>query len=342
MTLIEVLLALALSAIVAGVVGTLIQTYLVNENIGKDRVEQAKLARLTLSMIADDIRAVVRPQNFDGSGLEQILGGESASSSSSSTSSGMSMSSMGSSSMDGSSLDGGTGISSSADGTSSLAGSDGITNLSELPPGIYGTQSSIEFDISRLPRPDEYFPMAADPTSGIVGDMPSDVKTISYFVQYDGTSGVQDPLGQSERYAPNRQVDLGGNAVGLVRRSVDRAITQYAYLNATSDSLLRTGEIIAPEVVGLEFQYFDGTMWQIQWDSSTMGLPTAIKVTIAVQRESYFQNNPYLVEGSLMNLTTESLREFGIDLYSVNVVIPGVQLLPKPSSSDSGTSALGF
>lgn len=229
---------------------------------------------------------------------------------------------------------------SSATSDSSMTGGLGTTGM---PPGLYGSETAIEFDISRLPRPDEYIPITVDPTSGTLGDMPSDVKTVSYFVQQPGADGIQDPLGPSERFNPTpNQLQTESNG-GLVRRSVDRAITQYAYLNSSSDSLLRTGELIAPEVVAIEFQYFDGTMWQLQWDSSILGLPTAIKVTIAVQRQSKHQTLPYQDGGSLLNITPDILSEYGMDLYSMNVTIPGVHLLPKPANSDdSSTSSLGF
>ena len=334
MTLLELLLALAMTAVVSGLIGMLVQTYLLNENLGKDRVEQAKLARLTLNMIADDIRAVIRPQTFDATGLTQILGGSGASSGSASASSDATTS--GTTSQLGASSGAGSGASASLD-----SGMDEMS-LGSLPPGLYGTENTIEFDISRLPRPDQYFPEVTDPNSGAIADMPSDVKTVSYFVQAVGTDGVTDPLGDREAFHPNAELSVTQGATGLVRRAVDRVVTQYAYMNASTDSLLRTGELIAPEVVAIEFQYYDGTMWQVQWDSSQLGLPAAIKVTIAVQRESMFQLTPYDAGGGLLNITPETLREYGIDLYSMNVIIPGVMLLPKPTASDSSTSALGF
>ena len=338
MTLLEVLLALSLMVLVTTVIGALMNTYMFNENSGRDRVEQAKLARLTLEMIAEDIRCLIRPQNFDSSGLEQILGGSSGSGSSggSSASSAASSSSM---SLDSSNASSGTSVESDA-----MAATDTSSLLAGTEPGLYGTEMAIELDISRVPRPDEYFPMAADPNSGTIADMPSDVKTVSYFVQAAGVMGVQDPLGQSERLRTNQTTSAlpTDSVTGLVRRSVDRSVTQYAYVNASGDSLQRTGEIIAPEVVGIEFQYFDGTMWQIQWDSSQLGLPTAVKVTIAVQRESKHQSMPYDAGGSLLNITPDILNEYGVELYSMNVIIPGVQLLPKPTSTTDATSSLGL
>jgi hypothetical protein len=47
-------------------------------------------------------------------------------------------------------------------------------------------------------------------------------------------------------------------------------------------------------------------------------------------------------------LTSDMLQEFGIDLYSVNTIIPGAQLLAAPQgmsssgSSDNGMGAMGL
>ena len=100
----------------------------------------------------------------------------------------------------------------------------------------------------------------SDPLTGSLGDMPSDIKTIGYYVQSPGPNGVQDPLAALSQQATtaNGASSTPSNG-GLVRRSVDRAITQYAYENGRSDQLLKTGQIVAPEVMAIEFQYFDGT-----------------------------------------------------------------------------------
>ena len=72
-TLLELILSLALAAVVAGLMGSLVQTFLVNQERGQDSVRQAQLARAVLNMIAEDIRTTVRYQPFDVSGLQQLL-----------------------------------------------------------------------------------------------------------------------------------------------------------------------------------------------------------------------------------------------------------------------------
>ena len=122
---------------------------------------------------------------------------------------------------------------------------------------------------------------------------------------------------------------------GVVRRSIDRAGTHYAYELGNSDQLIRTGEIIAPEVLGIEFSYFGSNGWQLAWNSSTMGLPSVIKVTIAMQRESSARSNPMTPGISLQNLNSSMMQEYGIELYSTNILIPGSALLALPGSSST-------
>lgn len=339
-TLLELILSLMLTAVVAGLVGSLVQLYLINQNTGREQVKQAQLARAILNMISEDIRTTVRYQPFDASGLSEILsGGQGAGAQGGG---GANTAPMGAAPTGQS----GGGAAPSPFGTAaptsgSPTGSAGATTVAALPPGIYGSESSIEIDISKLPRPDEYYATEGDLSTGTLGDMPSDIKTVNYYVQAPRPDGVQDPLGGLTVLGAGVETTSAGPG-GLVRRSLDRAITQYAYEQASTDSLLRTGELVATEVVSIEFQYFDGTMWQLQWDSSVQGLPKVIKITIALQRESKARTNP-MEPGTLMSsITPETMREFGIDVYSVNAIIPGAHLLSAPQASGSGTSSMGF
>jgi hypothetical protein len=132
----------------------------------------------------------------------------------------------------------------------------------------------------------------------------------------------------------------------LVRRSVDRAITRFAYEQGITDSLQRTGELLAPEVIALEFEYFDGAMWQMEWDSSIQGLPLVVRITLAMQLETKRQTNPVEPGQSILSLTSGSLSENGIEIYTTTTVIPGSQLLVRPqmdpATSDSGMGAMGL
>jgi hypothetical protein len=323
------MLSLALTAVVTVLIGSLVQNYLINQAVGRERVRQAQLSRSILNMIAEDIRTTVRYQPFDTKGLTELLSGGGAA---------------GGAGAGGTQPSGAGGGAASAGGAPPSGGAGDTTDMDSgvaaLPPGLYGTSTSIEIDISRLPRPDEYYGQASDPVTGSLGDLATDIKTVGYYVQALRTDGIQDPLGSLKPIDGTNSTSQGVG--GLVRRSVDRAITQYAYQQSQSDALMRTGQLLAPEVIAIEFQYFDGAMWQTEWDSSTQGLPRVVKITIAVQRESNAKKSPMEPGVMISSITSTMQAEYGIDIYSTNTIIPGSQLLMGPQSTDSGMSSMGL
>jgi hypothetical protein len=108
---------------------------------------------------------------------------------------------------------------------------------------------------------------------GTIQDIPSDVKTIAYYV-YDPNSSMA--VGDFRDAAGNTQT-------GLVRRALDRSVTLYASTNAGLTSVQSAGEIIAPEIAGIMFEYFDGIEWVYEWDSQQMeGLPLAVRITVVM------------------------------------------------------------
>jgi hypothetical protein len=321
------MLSLALTAVVTVLIGSLVQNYLINQAVGRERVRQAQLSRSILNMIAEDIRTTVRYQPFDTKGLTELLSGG------------------GGGGGAGGAQPSGAGGGAASAGAAPPSGGAGDTadmdsGVAALPPGLYGTSTSIEIDISRLPRPDEYYGQASDPVTGSLGDLATDIKTVGYYVQALRTDGIQDPLGSLKPIDGTNSTSQG--AGGLVRRSVDRAITQYAYQQSQSDALMKTGQLLAPEVIAIEFQYFDGAMWQTEWDSSTQGLPRVVKITIAVQRESNAKKSPMEPGVMISSITSSMQAEYGIDIYSTNTIIPGSQLLMGPQSTDSGMSSMGL
>ena len=378
-TLLELLLALGLTAVVSILIGGLVQLFLVNETRGRDTVRQAQMARAILNMIAEDIRTTVRYYPYDTSGLDQMLGsamnnatggalgaltgaagggaagggaagGGAASGGAAGGGSGGAGNPSAGGSAGGAGAAGG-GLSGSAIGSMAGGGAGGqmpggagaTGSPAAIPPGIFGAASSIEIDVSRLPRPDEYVIQPGNINTGSLGDMPSDIKTVGYYVQAPRSDGVQDPLASLTSQIATATSSSSGLSGGLVRRSLDRAVTQYAYEVGNSDQLMRTGEIIAPEVLGIDFSYFGPEGWRTDWDSSTLGLPSVVKVTIAMQRESSARTNPMAPGISLSMLNASMMQEYGIELYSMNILIPGAALLPGPTSSTTGgTSSNGM
>lgn len=177
----------------------------------------------------------------------------------------------------GSSLGGATGAGTTGEeGTST----DGSTATTTLVTGLYGTPYSLQFDIARVPRSDEWTAMPAGAAAGLAAvttpglDRTSEVKTVSYMLLTDS------PLAGG---ASVTSTGLAQPTTGLVRTEMDRATAAYAQTGATLSLSTGKQELLAPEVNSLAFRYFDGTSWYTQWDSTTQqGLPTAVEIQLGV------------------------------------------------------------
>lgn len=187
-------------------------------------------------------------------------------------------------------IPGGTPVSGGGSGGQTGAGANGAAGSETTPPenigesvlptsapGLFGNQNELQIDVSRLPRLEQYQKMGGG--GGAITDVPSDLKTVAYFVRGDGAAPA------SNGFAPaGTLTSLDNTRPGLFRRELDRAVTQYAMDRGQADQLNQQGELIAPEVVGLEFRYFDGTQWLNQWDSQqASGLPFAVEIVVAIQ-----------------------------------------------------------
>jgi len=120
-----------------------------------------------------------------------------------------------------------------------------------------------------------------DETTADIDDVPSDIKTVAYFIQGAGIiGGVQDQLNTLD--PDPTSVSQGG----LVRRSLDRAASVQASSTGSLSLLNQTGDLLAPEVVAIEFSYWDGLTWQLQWSSDEYGeLPLAVQVRLTMRDE---------------------------------------------------------
>ncbi len=343
LSLIEVILALGLTVVATGLIGGLIQIYQGQLEQAKDNVRQTRLARAVLTMIADDIRGVLRDyQNDDAKTLEQFLTASAA---------GNAGQVAGSANATMGSISGATGGSSGAS-TGTTSGTDSSTSptdttttettVTALPPALVGTDSIIEIDVSHPPRPDEYIAETKSLLESRIVDVPSDTKKVSYFVQAPQLFGIQDPLNQAVGADPTKNA-------GLVRRSLDRAVTRWANDNGQIQQMGMTGQLLAPEIVAIGFSYFDGTQWTTSWDSSAQGLPWAVQITIAMQHVKMAREAPISPGVSLAGLLALPKSETGLETFSALAIIPGVQLLKTPAEkqpteeeSTSSTSSLGF
>lgn len=270
-TILEVVLTLSMAVVLMSLVGATLQFYSRNMNVRDMDVRRIQLAASLLQMMADDLRAAVYSEPFDASTLESFLasaaGGEVAQA-----------------------LD---------PAASEVLGLGGAESLLEEPvletetldlqnsmltlrrPGMIGNQTEIQFDISRLPRLEQWQQTLGESPAEVT-DVPSDLKTVTYYIQPVGAvGGVSDPL---QEYLPAEALAEGSAAPGgLVRRELDRAANKWALESGGIGGILATGELLAAEIVAVEFSYFDGLQWQTFWNSDDrQALPVAIQIKLTV------------------------------------------------------------
>jgi len=346
-TLFELILAIALSAALLAIIGTAINLYLTQVDSSRTRVEQSQLARSVLAMIADDIRATTIYKPQDTSAIARLMASStsfdvdsvdeerpsSTGSPGTSTSVGGAMSSFGG---------GGSG---SSQGSSSMSGGDTETEES-MPLGLNGSMSELYIDATRLPRRDELFstltgytnaPMPV-PSGGAAagaappGLPPTDLKTIRYFIR----PGEQVAAGSVA--ATSLSPELEARAGGLVRQETPRRMRVWAEQLGDSAILESGQKLIAPEVVHLEFRYYDGEQIVDVWDMrEAEALPRAIEVRIWLAT-----SNANQTAGSSTYSGT-SLSEFARE-YRQTVFLPMSDLTAGEgaagdSSSDSSTDS---
>lgn len=309
LTLLELLLALALTSIIMVVIAMSLDVYMRTLDRRQAIIEESQLARAILQQIANDLRSAVQVQTGD---VEEGLAG-----------------------LDGIDLAGGVGDLLGGDIAGDLLGG-GDTGLEDLlmeedmavtddlatsmippaVPGLYGNQYQLQMDISRLPRVEEYQRLMNLEDNFALTDIPSDVKTITYYVQ--GQDMVSMESMAEELDVVEDDVRLIN---GLVRRNMDRAVTQFAADNGNTDALLNTGDVIAPEVVSIEFQYWDGLLWLPEWDSEVEeSLPVAVEIRLYLKSARNNQSSSMLSAFSMGDDMDE--LETGTTMYRLVVRLP--------------------
>ncbi len=333
-TLLELMLSLTLIVVATALIGSLMQMYARNFASRGEDIRRMQLARAVLNMIAEDIRSVVIEQEYDGTVLEQQLGGGS----------GGGGSGGGGQAAGGASGGGGLGSGPSlaseqapADNTAASTEGDLTETIVNRPPGIYGDQYTLIVDVSRLPRPDEYMVQQTSLLDGSLTDIPGDIKTVTYFVQAPTNQGVADDMAGFGTTADN-----SGLVGGLVRRALDRGVTAYAEEMGNVTQLSRTGDLVAPEIVAIEFAYFDSELaqWVYEWDSSVQSLPWLIQISLVIQSATASEQGQLQPGTPLSSMTIADRQALGVEVYELVVAIPGANLVAADAVSADAAAGM--
>ena len=108
-----------------------------------------------------------------------------------------------------------------------------------------------------------------------------------------------------------------------MRRSLDRAATAYAAELGNLAALTQTGDLLAPEVLGIEFRYWDGITWELEWSSDEYEeLPLAVQVQITM-------SNPIAISAGLSADDPNAVR-----VFTHVVRLPMAKPIEEESESD--------
>lgn len=268
-TLLELILALGISLVIIGAIASSIYVSVSTLTLHQKEIEQKQVGRNIIAMVSSDLRAALQYKPVDVSGLENLA---------------VSQAMVAGITPTGDEDAGDADAGDDRDETEAPAGgNDAGTEAPMDPedcvscrPTLIGTDRVLMIDISRLPRMDEYNPLVA---MRIEPQLPSDVKGVSYF--------IGEPNRESGSTGRNNLFsDEVSQLGGLYRRQIDRAVAAFAGEEGAVSNVDDYTELLAPEVSEIRFRYFDGTDWQLEWDSVDQdGFPLAIEVIVVIDPE---------------------------------------------------------
>jgi type II secretory pathway pseudopilin PulG len=336
-TLIEIVLAIGLAAVVVYLLTIAMELYMVSVDSQRTRVESAQLARTLLDQIAADLTAAtLDAPAAAGGGAGGFPGGP-----------GGQPNQPGGSSPGGGPPGGNGG---GGGGGGGFASGSGPPNSSGAPPGggtsgpggamagagaprsthgVRGNVEQIRIDRAAFANWERASRAVELDEDAAVGDVPVSVRY--FFVEGDRQSA-----------AGNAQLGVGRQAVGTAAAGLYRETIPTAALPDDAD--LPTGsrppegakwELLAPEIVAFSLAYYNGTDLVDEWDPLIdRGLPIGVEITLTIA-EPAFQSAPdaeeerRLAEGRYRQSELVEYRRF-VRLPFIEPAPPAQALLPGP------------
>lgn len=288
-TLFEVVIALALSLLLlTAVYGALRLQYRISES-GREQMERAQLSRAVLRLIESDVRSIVWQVQKPPSSEEDSSSSGTGSSDTGSSTGGSGSADTGAPSGDA------TSDSSTEDSTPLLSSDDAFAGSSS---GLYGDSQNLVLHISR-PARERVYATSIEDENAAAGR--SDLVSVSYFIA-DGSAGGTSAQVASQAGGGS---SVPGGIAGLARSEQDRL--SLAQAGGGDASLAESASVIAPEVVAIEFAYWDGLEWLDAWDSASSGtLPSAIGVTLSIDTQTTVEQRTLAGRLSMARTSGES------------------------------------
>jgi hypothetical protein len=344
-TLIEVVLAIGLTATVVYLLSTAIELHLANVESSRSRVETAQLARTLLDQIAADLNAIaLTPQaSPSGGGFASAMrqqsggatgGGATGNGAAGGAASGAAGGQSGGASggaQPGAGSVSGVGASGGSSGTASGGGA-----ARGSATGLFGTLGQLRIDRAAYANWERASREIQATEAATQADMPISVR---YFFVKDNRITTQ----RAAQQGVARPLDASG-AAGLFRETMSTSSIDPLDPPLPADARPRSGarvELLAPEVMAMEFAYFDGTKYAQEWDPALDGgLPIGIEITLTIAQPR-FQPRPgqeeqeRLEEGRFRESELIEYRRF-VRLPLVAASPPAQPLLPAGGQQGGG------
>lgn len=267
LSLIEVLIALALSGLLLTSIYSAINMYFHFSNSGQEDVEKNQLARVLMLRIEQDLRSIVySPEDSSAAKTDAATAPDGSTGDTT-----------------GGSTTGGSSTDTSSTSTTEKEATDPSDAFAGSASGLFGDMQTVVLHVSR-PRQDLMSTPQLNNQNTV--SRTSDLKTVSYFVAGNGSGGLQ--AAAAAHFASQNR---SGSSKGLARMEGDRLALQLADKSGNTASLLGQTQMLAPEVSRVSFRYYDGTTWVTEWDSANYGgLPRAVEVSLEISDPSVDPN----------------------------------------------------
>jgi len=260
-TLFELLIAVGLTSLLMAALYSAMSTYFQLQLDSHEEIARQQVSRAVLRQMTRDIQSVVFAKQ------EALPEDESSASGSAS----------------GGSTDGG--LDGNAYGESMI---DPETVSTSYTSGLVGTATDLQLFVS---RPDPNLAYVSSQELSTLDQRTGDLMIIRYLMADKSGSGLGSEI--ADREAPGQD----DGPVGLARMAGDLYGLSTAMENSEDSPQLAAAKVLAREVSGVQFRYFDGIAWQEEWDSTALNaLPKAIEIVLTVRDEAEASNASFLDE----------------------------------------------
>lgn len=313
-TLFELLIAVGLTSLLMAALYSAMSTYFQLQLDSHEEIARQQVSRAVLRQMTRDIQSVVFAKQEalpeDESSASGSASGSGSSGLSGSGTSGLSgtgtsgLSGSGSSGLNSGGTGSGSGAAASGGGVTSASGGSTDSGLdgnaygeSMIDPetvsttytsGLVGTATDLQLFVS---RPDPNLAYVSSQELSTLDQRTGDLVIIRYLMADKSGSGLGSEI--ADREAPGQD----DGPVGLARMAGDLYGLSTAMENSEDSPQLAAAKLLAREVSGVQFRYFDGIAWQEEWDSTALNaLPKAIEIVLTVRDEAEASNASFLDE----------------------------------------------